>query len=74
MNIQENTVYTKYLYMAPKHGRLSRKQIHKLFQEYEKHPERKAMLIKKAREMSIKKNNMYKKLLKKKKSIKRRRN
>ena len=74
MNIQENTVYTKYLYMAPKNGRLTRKQFHKLFQEYEKHPERKAMLIKRAREMSIKKNNMYKKSLKKRKSIKRRRN
>ena len=59
MNIQENTLYTKYGYLAPKHGKITKKQFHKIYQEYEQHPERKAKLIKRLKVMSIKKNSMY---------------
>jgi hypothetical protein len=47
MDIQERTVYTKYGYLVPKHSKIPRKQFHELFLEYVKHPEHKAMLMKK---------------------------
>ena len=59
MNIQENAVYIKYQYLVPKGRKISKKQFNKLFQEYEKHPDRKDQLIKKLREMSIKKGKSY---------------
>jgi hypothetical protein len=65
MDIQERTVYTKYGYLVPKHSKISKKQFHELFQEYVKHPENKAKLIKNVRELSIKKGNIYKKSMKK---------
>jgi hypothetical protein len=74
MDIQENTLYTKYGYLVPKHSKISKKQFHEIFQEYVKHPEYKTKLIKNVRELSIKKGNIYKmgmkKSLKNKKSMK----
>lgn len=78
MDIQEKAVYTKYGYLVPKHSKIPRKQFHELFLEYVKHPEHKAMLMKKVKDLSIKKGNLYKRTIKKssknKKSKKRRRN
>jgi hypothetical protein len=78
MDIQERTVYTKYGYLVPKNSKISKKQFHELFLEYVKHPEHKDMLMKKVKELSIKKGKMYKRTNKKssknKKSKKRRGN
>ena len=52
MNIQESAVWIKYLYLAPKGRRISRKKFHELYEEYVKHPERKEMLIRKLRKLS----------------------
>lgn len=74
MNIQENTVYTKYQYLVPKGRKISKKQFNKLFQEYEKDPDHKKQLIRRLREMSIKKGKSYRvKKSNKRKRTKRRR-
>ena len=54
MDVQENTIYTKYLYLAPKGSRVSKKVFHDLYQQYVKNPELKEKLIQKLRELSIK--------------------
>lgn len=60
MDIQENTIYTKYTYLVPKKSRISKKQFRMMFQEYVKNPQRKKGLLKKLRELSIKKGKSYK--------------
>ena len=60
MDIQEKAIYTKYFYLAPKNSRITKKQFHGLFQEYLKYPNRKAKLLKKLKEMTIKKGKLYK--------------
>jgi DNA-directed RNA polymerase subunit H (RpoH/RPB5) len=78
MDIQENTIYTKYQYLVPKHSKISKKEFHEIFQEYVKHPERQTNLMNKLKKLSIKKGKLYKRTNKKssknKKSKKRRRN
>jgi hypothetical protein len=51
--IQESAIWTKYIYLAPKHRRISRKRFHELYEEYVKHPERKEKLLRKLRALSI---------------------
>ena len=58
MDVQESTIYTKYIYLAPKGSRVSKKVFHKLYEEYVKHPERKEKLIQKLRELSIKQGKL----------------
>jgi hypothetical protein len=53
MNVQESTIYTKYIYLAPKGSRIPKKKFHELFEIYVKHPELKDKLIKKLRRLSI---------------------
>ena len=54
MDIQESTIYTKYIYLAPKGSRVSKKVFHNLYEQYVKHPELKEKLIQKLRELIIK--------------------
>jgi hypothetical protein len=73
MDIQENTIYTKYSYLVPKNSKIPKKQFHELFQEYVKNPERKSELIKKLKTVSIKKGMKGKKSIKRIKKTRRRR-
>ena len=66
MNIQESAIWTKYLYLVPKHRRISRKRFHALYEEYVKHPERKEQLLRKLRALSIEQGKKYERESKKK--------
>jgi hypothetical protein len=53
MDVQESTVYTKYIYLAPKGSRVPKKVFHALFEQYVKHPELKEKLIQKLRLLAL---------------------
>ena len=54
MEIQEDTIWTKYKYLVPPKNRIPRKSFHSLYEEYRAHPERKTALVAKLRSMTLK--------------------
>jgi len=55
MEIQESTIWTKYKYLVPAKNRVSRKQFHSLYEEYQLHPNKKAAIMAKLKSMTLKK-------------------